>query len=163
MKRIWILLLGIVLGVFLVIPAMAAEEQDPGMKGMEMGKSEMPMHHMMCAGHSIMKGMCEMMKDMAGMMQMTEEAKLNADMMEKCKEIQQRCDEMLGQMDQMMEKCKEMMEKGACPMMGKKGHALEREKEEEAEGPITINININNKAMGPHLGREKGMGGCCHP
>lgn len=163
MKKIWMLLLGVVLGVFLVVPVMAAEEQDPGMKGMGMGKPEMPMHHMMCAGHSMMKEMCGMMKDAAGMIQQTEEAKLNPDMMQKCKEIQQRCDEMMGQMDQMMEKCKEMMQKGSCPMMEKKGPAMEEEKEEGAEGPITINININNKMMGPHLERGKGKGGCCNP
>jgi len=101
MKKAWMCLLGVVLGVFLVVPAMADDEQKPCMAGMgmETGKPEMPMHHMMCAGHSMMKEMYGMMKDMAGMMQQTEEAKLNADMMQEYKKIQHRCDETDGSDD----------------------------------------------------------------
>lgn len=163
MKKVWMCLLGMVLGVFLVVPAMAAEEQDPGMTGMGMGtgKPDMPMHPMMCPGPSLMKEMCGMMKDMAGMMQQTEEAKQSPEMMEKCQKMQQRCEAMMGQLEQMMPKCKEMMQKGSC-CMEKKGQVVEEEKEEQAEGPITINININNKMIGSHPPRCQGKGGC-HP
>jgi hypothetical protein len=152
MKKGWICLAGIVLGILLVIPALAAEEQKPGMmdKDMGTGKREMmPMHRVMCPCHSMMKGMCGMMKDMAGMMEQTDAAKQNPEMMKKCKQTQQRCDETMKQMDQMMTKCKEMMHKGLCPM-AKRGRGMEEGRQsgiagkpKHPEWPPSCNLSGN--------------------